>query len=117
MMIFSALIGLVGCLTMRSSLSAFPQPKERKLVTSGLFRWMRHPMYAGLLVLALGWVFVTGSFHALIASAALWWFLKRKAALEDELLARIYPEHASYMESTWCMFAGRNCGSREIQKK
>jgi protein-S-isoprenylcysteine O-methyltransferase Ste14 len=117
LMLFSALIGLVGCLTLRSSLSAFPQPKERRLVTRGLYRWMRHPMYAGLLVLALGWVFLTGSFPALIASAALWWFLKRKAALEDKMLARIYPEHASYAESTWCFFSGRSCVLRDPPKK
>jgi protein-S-isoprenylcysteine O-methyltransferase Ste14 len=107
LMLFSALIGLVGCLTLRSSLSAFPQPREKKLATKGLYRWMRHPMYSGLLVLALGWVFYTGSVGALAASVALWWFLKCKAALEDRMLSQVYPEHARYASRTWCLFSGR----------
>jgi protein-S-isoprenylcysteine O-methyltransferase Ste14 len=107
MMIISARIGLVGCLTLRSSLSAFPQPRPTKLATKGLYRWLRHPMYSGLVVLALGWVFYTGSIAALIATVLLWWFLKRKAALEDRMLSQVYPEHARYASQTWCLFSGR----------
>jgi protein-S-isoprenylcysteine O-methyltransferase Ste14 len=107
LMLFSALIGLAGCLTLRSSLSAFPQPREKKLATRGLYSWVRHPMYSGLLVLALGWVIHTGSVAALAACAPLWWLLKRKAALEDRLLSQVYPEHAHYASRTWCFFSGR----------
>lgn len=107
LMLFSALIGLVGCLTLRSSLSAFPQPRKNKLATEGLYRWVRHPMYSGLLVLALGWVLHTGSAAALAACVPLWWLLKCKAALEDRMLSHVYPEHAHYASRTWCFFSGR----------
>ena len=99
----SGLIALAGCLALRGSLSAFPQPRLRQLVTRGIYRYERHPMYAGLIVLGLGWVFWTGSIAALVPLAALWWFLRRKAALEDGLLAQIYPEHDRYAKQTPCL--------------
>jgi protein-S-isoprenylcysteine O-methyltransferase Ste14 len=113
----SALIGLVGCLTLRSSLSAFPQPRKNKLATEGLYRWVRHPMYSGLLLLALGWVLHTGSAAALAACVPLWWLLKRKAALEDRMLSQVYPEHAHYASRTWCFFSGRTGRTKEPAAK
>lgn len=106
--VISTMIGLAGVVSLRSSLSAFPEPNQRRLVTAGIYRWVRHPMYAGLIVLALGWVLWTGSVLALIAIFPLWWFFRRKAALEEEMLARIYPDHARYAARTWCFFLGRN---------
>ena len=106
-MLGSALIGLVGCLTLRSSLSAFPRPRDTRLATNGIYRWVRHPMYAGLLVLALGWVLWTGSLAALAASVPLAWFLRKKAVLEDKMLSLTYPEHARYAARTWCFFSGK----------
>lgn len=117
LMLFSAVIGLAGCLTLSSSLSAFPEPREKKLATQGLYRWVRHPMYSGLLVLALGWAIHTGSVTALAASVPLWWFLKRKAAFEDSMLAQVYPEHARYASRTWCFFSGRAGHSGHTAKR
>ena len=113
-MLGSALIGLAGCLTLRSSLSAFPQPREKRLATTGLYRWVRHPMYAGLLVLALGWVLWTGSLAALAASFPLAWFLRKKAALEDKILSETYPEHAHYAARTWCFFSGKKVEAERV---
>lgn len=104
----SAVIGLAGCVALRSSLSAFPEPRRKHLITTGIYRWMRHPMYAGLLVLALGWVLWTGSIAALVVGFLLWWLLRRKAALEDRMLDQIYPEHADYAARTWCFFSGKS---------
>lgn len=116
LVVISTMIGLAGVLSLRSSLSAFPQPNERRLISTGIYRWARHPMYTGLIVLALGWVLWTGSGFALIAIFPLWWFFRRKAALEEEMLSRIYPDHAQYAARTWCFFLGRprnNAGTAE----
>lgn len=106
-MLISAIIGLAGCVSLKSSLSAFPEPRQRRLVTTGIYSVLRHPMYAGLLVLAAGWILWTGSVAAMVASFLLWLLLKRKATTEDGRLGQIYSDHADYAARTWCIFSGK----------
>jgi len=112
LILVSAIIALACALQLKSNLSAFPDPRTRRLATGGIYRWERHPMYAGLLLLALGWVVWTGSLPALAAMVPLAWFLRRKAALEEKLLGKIYPEHARYAARTGCLLLGKSSNSQ-----
>src|SRR4051812_10983463 len=51
-----------GASALGSFLTPFPRPTERnELVTGGPFRWVRHPIYSGVLLTALGACLLSGS--------------------------------------------------------
>ena len=62
---------------------------SNRLVTTGVYRWLRHPMYVGFIVAMLGADFITGSLPGLFVTLAL--FLpatQRRARHEELFLAR-----------------------------
>jgi protein-S-isoprenylcysteine O-methyltransferase Ste14 len=79
------------------ALTPFPRPREgAQLRTHGIYRWVRHPIYVGLIVAAfgwaLGWLSVWGcAFVALVAV-----FFDRKARREERWLRERFPEYADY---------------------
>ncbi|HEU5212085.1 MAG TPA: isoprenylcysteine carboxylmethyltransferase family protein [Gaiellaceae bacterium] len=85
-----ARVSLGGAFTM------FPQPKQRdEPVSSGAYRFARHPMYGGLLLL-LGGISLARSVPALIvtvALAVLWW---RKSIEEERRLVQMFPAYEEY---------------------
>lgn len=89
-----ARIALGGAFTM------FPEPKRRESpVSSGPYRYARHPMYGGLLLLLAG-VALARSLPALALVAALallWW---RKSVEEERRLVRTFPGYDDYRRRT-----------------
>ncbi len=95
------LLGVLGILicaaTLRSSLTAMPIPKEDgKLSTTGLYRYVRHPMYTSLLLLALGIALHSGSAIKYSLVALLYFLLYLKAVFEEKYLRLKYLEYAEY---------------------
>ena len=75
----------------------WPKPADdAKLLTSGLFRRMRHPIYTGLLLIGYGLGVGSGPVPHLFFAIALHVVLFNKAALEEKLLAEKFPEYPSY---------------------
>ncbi|MCX7800966.1 MAG: isoprenylcysteine carboxylmethyltransferase family protein [Fimbriimonadales bacterium] len=81
------------------SLTPDPKPNARGLKTGGPYRWVRHPMYLGLLVPSVG--------LALIDPLA-WWgvaplaaALAGKVRLEERMLRAAYPEFEEYARRSW----------------
>lgn len=76
-----------------------PAPKAGgRLVQHGPYRWVRHPMYSALLLLAAGCALATlsawGLWLALLA------VLRIKAALEEAWMTRAHPDYAGYRART-----------------
>lgn len=72
------------------------------LVTAGIYRWIRHPMYASLLALD-GCAYLKDPFAAgsLVAGLGAAGFLIATAVAEErENLVRFGPEYAAYMKGT-----------------
>jgi protein-S-isoprenylcysteine O-methyltransferase Ste14 len=64
-----------------------PEPKvDGLLVTAGFYRWVRHPMYTALLLMASGWTLAFQSFLSGILGLGLLIFLNKKANYEETLL-------------------------------
>ena len=83
----------------------WPKPVDSaKLVTSGVFKRMRHPVYAGLLLLAYGIGLGSGPTPQLFFAIALHLVLSKKAALEETLLAEKFPEYPEYVARTGRFF-------------
>lgn len=81
--------------------SMTPSIKERhELVTSGPYRYVRHPMYTGYLTALLGSAFVGGGSWLLLFVAFCVIFVRR-VKVEEELLMRLFPrEYPEYRNRT-----------------
>ncbi|MGE0798006.1 MAG: isoprenylcysteine carboxylmethyltransferase family protein [Lautropia sp.] len=68
------------------------------LVTTGLFRFSRNPMYLGMLVALIGWAVLLASPPALLGTGAFVWYLSRFQILPEEraLAARFPQQFADY---------------------
>ena len=95
--ISGVLIGVVGVRDLGASLTPLPHPKgDARLVQGGIYGHVRHPLYAGLVVGALGWALFAASLLALAFSAALAVFLDLKARREEAWLRERYPLYVHY---------------------
>lgn len=70
------------------------------LRTDGPYRFVRHPIYSGVLVWAAGTAFSTASLVGVAAFAALTVTLNAKARLEERLLVQRFPDYADYARRT-----------------
>jgi protein-S-isoprenylcysteine O-methyltransferase Ste14 len=75
--------------------------KPGALVTRGLFRHIRHPIYAGMLLAASGMAAATADLLSVVVAAAAWVGLPVQARLEEQFLASVYGEgYKSYLAKT-----------------
>ncbi|GAB4518492.1 MAG: hypothetical protein OHK0046_26170 [Anaerolineae bacterium] len=78
-----------------------PEPNNRvPLVQSGLYRTIRHPIYTGVLIAALGVGIAHGSLLVLAISLVFIPFFTFKSRFEEQLLKTAYPEYPDYMQRT-----------------
>ena len=66
------------------------------LVRGGPYALVRHPIYAGLIIGALGWALLTNSLAALALAVVLLVFFDIKARREERQLAARFPGYAAY---------------------
>lgn len=86
----------------RADPALFAFEKTAALVSSGIYRWIRHPMYASLMALAWGIFLKDFSWPgaALVAVATLA-LLMTAWRDEAECLAYFGPAYAGYMKRSW----------------
>jgi len=101
----SLFIGFVilalSALALGKSLTAHPMPsKNAVLVTDGLYRFVKHPIYSGLILAAFGLTIAGGFFPHVIFFVALVVLLNYKASFEEKLLASTYPGYEEYSKKT-----------------
>ena len=78
-----------------------PQPKATaKLITSGPYALIRHPMYSALLLGAAAFVIAEGSYLKIGLWLALAMVLLIKSRLEERLMAQRFSEYADYRANT-----------------
>ena len=81
---------------------------DQRLVDSGPYRWIRHPNYAGLLLVAIGTALGLASPSALATTIGLWLpivvvRIRREERMLDERFGRAY---GNYQERTWRLLPG-----------
>jgi protein-S-isoprenylcysteine O-methyltransferase Ste14 len=92
--------GLVG-LRDGDALTAVPRPRdEARLVEAGAYRLVRHPIYGGLVLAAVGWALMRASIPALLAAALLFLFFDMKRRREEVWLAERFPGYSDYRKHT-----------------
>ncbi len=100
-MALGVVLALAAGFRLGRNLTPLPVPvADGRLVTSGVYAFARHPIYGGLLVLALGWSALAGSVGTLAATLALWALFEVKSRFEERALLARYPEYARYRAGT-----------------
>jgi protein-S-isoprenylcysteine O-methyltransferase Ste14 len=78
-----------------------PAPERgARLTTSGPYRWIRHPMYMGTLLITSAWLAEGCSWARGLAWLALAGVLVVKLRLEERMLGAMFPEYAAYARRT-----------------
>lgn len=86
-----------SAISLGKSLTPFPRPLPRaELVTTGAYRLVRHPIYLGLLLAALGISIFTLSPLRLLLTLILGVFFDCKATREEKWLLERYPGYSAY---------------------
>jgi len=90
---------MFGVLSLGSNLTAVPYPKEEAvLVVSGAYRFVRHPIYSGIILGSLGWSLLTNSLLALFLTLVLFIFFDVKSRREEQWLKDKYTNYPSYQK-------------------
>jgi len=88
---------LRGFADLGDSLTPMPRPRsDGRLIEAGIYRRLRHPIYAGLICAALGWAGMTARLGALLVAILLAAFLDTKARREEAWLMDRYEGYADY---------------------
>ncbi len=100
-------LGIGGIWHLGQNLTPLPYPTDdSRLVTTGVYRWVRHPIYAGVIALALAYTLWQMSLWHGIGVLLLAWFFDRKAAQEELWLTAKFPEYRTYQQTVKKLFPG-----------
>jgi protein-S-isoprenylcysteine O-methyltransferase Ste14 len=92
---------VLGGLRLGLAASVHPAPTAKAVLrTSGAYRWARHPIYTGVLVLGAALALTGRSFVHVAAWAALLGVLTSKARFEERLLTDRFPDYPAYARRT-----------------
>jgi protein-S-isoprenylcysteine O-methyltransferase Ste14 len=81
-------------------------PRARGLITSGLYRWVRHPIYLGEFLVFAGMLLLTISPWTLTVYAAFVALQVYRLVMEERTLKAAYPEYAAYSTRTSRLLPG-----------
>ena len=99
--VVSTVVLLVAAVSLGRSLTPLPTPAAAgTLRTGGLYRFVRHPIYTGLMGLAIGEAVGSGSVAVSVAALALIGWLMLKARWEERMLADRFEDYREYASRT-----------------
>lgn len=93
------LLSLWGVRSLGPSLTPGTEPLPgAPLVVSGAYAHVRHPIYAGLVLLLAGYTLAWSNWTlALLVGLVARWYFGRKAGVEERWLLQRYPAYRAYM--------------------
>jgi protein-S-isoprenylcysteine O-methyltransferase Ste14 len=100
--LIGGVVRLIPVFELKNRFSAFVAVQEgHKLKTDGMYRLMRHPSYAGLLITTVGWCLVFRSSIGLLLTLAMLVPLIARIQAEERFLHEEFgEEHAAYCRQT-----------------
>ena len=88
---------LVSIKDLGRNLSPFPRPiNNSNLVTKGIYRFTRHPMYYSLIFISFGVFIIKLSIYYLFLSISLGLIIKFKIDLEEQYLKNKFKNYLLY---------------------
>ena len=95
--ILAFIIMLVSIKDLGRNLSPFPRPiNNSNLVTKGIYRFTRHPMYYSLIFISIGVFIIKLSIYYLFLTISLALIIKFKIALEEKYLIKKFKNYLLY---------------------
>ena len=93
--------------SIRRAVQIAPEPRPgARLITSGVYGWLRHPIYTAIVLLVVG-LFLRKRTAAIgIVAVGVIIFLAAKVKFEERLLAATYAEYLDYKRRTWGIVPG-----------
>ena len=91
------IVMLVSIKDLGKNLSPFPRPiNNSNLVTTGIYRFIRHPMYYSLKFISIGFFIIKLSIYYLFLTISLALIIKFKIALEEKYLMNKFKNYLLY---------------------
>jgi len=97
LLILAGTISMIGAL-FSLGLRAYRPTERDTLVSSGLFKYVRHPIYSGLLLDFIALILLRPTIPALLACVFGWGFVFILARLEELDLVQRLPAYRQYMQ-------------------
>ena len=95
--IIAFIIMLISIKDLGRNLSPFPRPiNNSNLVTTGIYRFTRHPMYYSLIFISTGVFIIKLSIYYLFLTISLALVIKFKIALEEKYLMNKFKNYLLY---------------------
>lgn len=95
----------LSLLQLNKTLSPFPTPLQSgQLVTTGLYKFARHPIYTGIILMSLGFGVYTGSIWRLAIALLLYTLFYFKSSYEEQLLINKYEGYPAYKKTSGRFF-------------
>lgn len=90
---------------LNKNLTPFPDPVQNgTLIQSGLYKYSRHPIYAGIILAALGFGCYSGSLWKIASGILLWVLFYFKSEYEESLLIKRFHDYHKYRDHTHRFF-------------
>ncbi|HZJ37504.1 MAG TPA: isoprenylcysteine carboxylmethyltransferase family protein [Gillisia sp.] len=100
------LIIAISMLQLNKNLSPFPSPKENsELIITGLYKWIRHPIYSGILLLAFSFALYQNSGFKIVMSFFMLILFYFKTSYEEKQLSLKFPEYKNYKNTAGRFFS------------
>ena len=97
--IIASIFILIAIKDLGCNLSLFPRPiVNGKLITSGIYRFIRHPMYYSLILISFGVFIIELSFYYLCLTISLTLVIKFKIILEEQYLNNKFSDYLYYKD-------------------
>ena len=97
MVIIALMVILVAIKDLGHNISPFPRPiTNSNLVTTGIYRFTRHPMYYSLVFISFGVFIIKGSVYNLCLTISLAVIIKFKIILEEQYLKNKFKNYFLY---------------------
>ena len=95
--VVGVIVGALGIRALRRAIIG-PLLAERTshLVQDGIYAVMRHPIYAGQILVTLGWSLLRNSFATVVLSLIYAVFLDLKGRREEAVISERFSEYADY---------------------
>lgn len=96
-----SVIAAIAATNLGAGLTASPLPNSSaQLQATGMYRWVRHPIYAGLLLVSAGRTLTAGDRRQLGLTMGLLGLLNYKAGFEEHALRQRFVRYDRYAETT-----------------
>jgi protein-S-isoprenylcysteine O-methyltransferase Ste14 len=101
LIVLGAVVIFRGIHGLRESVTPMPKPKpDAELVVDGIYAYVRHPIYLGVILVAFGWSVAMDSVVALIVAVVYVVFYDLKSRREEAWLREQYPQYPAYAART-----------------